>query len=63
MQCFYCSLLQLLRDCFVHLYEYPVLDDFKDSLDMRFPDVEFPDIPKRGKLDIKVVKDSQYFFH
>lgn len=47
----------------MHLYEYPVLDDLKDSLDFRFPGVEFPPIPQRGDLDIKVVKNSKYFFH
>ncbi len=55
--------MKLLRECFIHLYEYPVLDDLKDSMDMRFPDQTFPDIPRRGNLDIKVVKDSTYFFH
>jgi DNA-directed RNA polymerase len=52
-----------LRDCFVELYKYPVLEDLRDSLVMRFPDIKFPPIPERGSLDIDVVKNSRYFFH
>jgi DNA-directed RNA polymerase len=52
-----------LRECFVELYQYPVLEDLRDSLVMRFPDINFPPIPARGLLDIKLVNDSTYFFH
>lgn len=52
-----------LRECFVELYQYPVLEDLRDSLTMRFPEVDFPPIPARGQLDINTVKSSTYFFH
>jgi DNA-directed RNA polymerase len=51
-----------LRDCFVDLYEQPVLENLRDSLVARFPDVEFPAIPQRGQLRLDEVKDSPYFF-
>jgi len=51
-----------LRDCFVDLYEQPVLENLRDSLVARFPDVEFPAIPQRGTLRLDEVKDSPYFF-
>ena len=52
-----------MREAFVELYELPLLEDLRDSLVLRFPEVEFPPIPDRGTLDIRAVKDSRYFFH
>lgn len=54
---------KLLRSCFVELYSKPILEDLRESLVMRYPDVEFPPVPQRGTLDIQEVKDSSYFFH
>jgi len=51
-----------LRECFITLYEQPVLEALRDSLVARFPDVAFPPIPQRGKLRLEEVKDSPYFF-
>ena len=53
----------LLRSCFVDLYSKPILEDLRESLVMRYPDVEFPPVPTRGTLDIEQVRDSTYFFH
>lgn len=52
-----------LRECFVELYEQPILEALRDSLTMRYPDVEFPLVPARGSLDVSLVRKSQYFFH
>jgi len=52
-----------LRDAFVELYSLPLLEDLLQSLQVRFPDVNFPPVPARGTLDIKRVKESNYFFH
>ena len=54
---------ELLRDCFVELYEKPILEDLADSLRRRYPNLEIPPVPDRGSLDIKKVKESTYFFH
>jgi DNA-directed RNA polymerase len=53
----------VLRECFVNLYDLPILESLLDSLEMRFPDAKFPPIPKRGALDLNNVKESPYFFH
>jgi DNA-directed RNA polymerase len=29
---------------------------------MRYPELEFPDIPKRGDLNLAEVKQAKYFF-
>lgn len=52
-----------VRDCFVELYEQPILESLYDSLSMRYPDLKFPPVPNRGSLDIKSVRGSSYFFH
>jgi DNA-directed RNA polymerase, mitochondrial len=54
---------ELLRDCFVELYKKPVLEELYESLRIRYPDIEFPELPERGDLDINQVKNSTYFFH
>lgn len=54
---------EAIRECFIDLYEQPILEKLHESLMMRYPDVEFPSVPKRGDLDLKSVKESAYFFH
>eukprot|EP01035_Chromulina_nebulosa_P017423 gene17423-22974_t len=54
---------EILRDCFIELYEKPILEDLRDSLVIRYPEVQFPELPQRGTLDIKKTKHSKYFFH
>ena len=52
----------VLRDCFVELYDRPLLEDLKRTWELRYPSLEFPDLPERGDLDLKEVKDAPYFF-
>lgn len=51
-----------LRKQFVSLYSEPILEDFRETLCMRFPSIDFPPLPKRGSLDINQVLKSKYFF-
>jgi DNA-directed RNA polymerase, mitochondrial len=51
-----------LREAFVELYEAPILENLRESLMRRYPDVDFPPIPERGVLDLKEVIKSPYFF-
>lgn len=52
----------ILRECFVDLYSRPLLQDLKKMWEMRFPGLEFPDIPEKGDMDVRCVKQSDYFF-
>mmetsp|Transcript_21467 Transcript_21467/g.31136 ORF Transcript_21467/g.31136 Transcript_21467/m.31136 type:complete len:959 (+) Transcript_21467:110-2986(+) len=52
-----------LRNCFVELYSLPLLETLKSSLELRYPGISLPDVPKRGCLDISRVRESRYFFH
>ena len=52
-----------LRKEFIFLYESPILENLKESMERRFPDIQFPPIPGRGDFDIREVYDSKYFFH
>ena len=53
---------EALRECFVDLYSQPILSDLKESWELRYPDVEFPECPELGNLDLNEVKSATYFF-
>ena len=52
----------VLRDCFVDLYNKPLLEDLKKNWELRYPTLQFPDLPETGDLDIEEVKSAPYFF-
>jgi DNA-directed RNA polymerase len=52
-----------LRESFVKLYSQPILEDLHEQLSIRFPTLDFPDLPERGSLDLKGVSKSTYFFN
>jgi len=41
---------EALRDTFVELYEQPLLEDLKKTWELRYPSIQFPDLPERGNL-------------
>jgi DNA-directed RNA polymerase, mitochondrial len=51
-----------LREEFVKLYDRKLLEQLKHDWEMRYPDLEFPDLPKHGDLDLNEVKKAPYFF-
>ncbi|KRX08397.1 hypothetical protein PPERSA_08596 [Pseudocohnilembus persalinus] len=53
----------ILREQFVKLYSEPLLENLLKSFQKRYPDIDFPKIPERGKLDLEMVKGSSYFFN
>ena len=53
---------EALRDCFVELYEQPLLERLKMAWELRYPSIEFPDVPAKGDLDLNVIKSAPYFF-
>jgi len=57
------AMSKMIRECFVELYEQPVLYDLRDSLMIRYPNIDFPPVPTGGTLDLQVVKKAPYFFH
>lgn len=55
---------RLLRKAFVEIYKRPILDDFEADLAEDLPsDVELPNQPKQGDLEIEEVLKSDYFFN
>ena len=54
---------QLLREQFVKLYSQPILENFLESLVIRYPDLSFPKIPEKGHLDLQRILESPYFFN
>lgn len=53
---------ETLRDCFIELYSQPLLHTLKESWELRYPEVEFPELPELGDLDLNAVKSATYFF-
>jgi DNA-directed RNA polymerase, mitochondrial len=53
---------EALRECFVNLYSRPLLVQLKDSWELRYPDVDFPELPELGDMDLNEVKSATYFF-
>ena len=54
---------QMLREQFVKLYSQPILENFLESLVIRYPDLTFPKIPEKGHLDLHRILESTYFFN
>eukprot|EP00743_Colponemidia_sp_Colp-15_P004738 GILK01005103.1.p1 GENE.GILK01005103.1~~GILK01005103.1.p1 ORF type:complete len:1028 (-),score=159.11 GILK01005103.1:222-3236(-) len=53
---------KVLREQFIHLHSQPLLEELRESFVQRFPDVDFPPLPKGGQLDLNQVMNSHYFF-
>ena len=53
---------EALREVFIKLYSQPLLQQLKSSWEMRYPDLEFPDLPPHGTLNLEEVKEAPYFF-
>lgn len=53
---------EAIRNQFVELYQRPLLEDMLEGFCLRFPNVVFPPVPRRGELNLEEVKNSKYFF-
>lgn len=53
---------EVLRESFVELYDQPLLESLKRTWELRYPSLEFPEIPERGDMDLDDVKEAPYFF-
>lgn len=59
---------KFLREAFVEIYRQPILENFtQDVLSVldteEQKDIELPEIPEKGELDIEEVLSSEYFFN
>ncbi|CAN6872979.1 unnamed protein product [Brassica oleracea] len=52
------KLNKILREKFVELYSQPILENLLESFEKSFPYLDFPPLPERGDLDLKLVLDS-----
>ena len=52
----------ILRESFIELYNRPLLEELKNTWEMRYPSITFPDIPAQGDLDLNDVRSAPYFF-
>jgi DNA-directed RNA polymerase len=52
----------VLRECFIDLYNQPLLEDLKRRWELRYPSITFPDLPECGDLNLDDVRSAPYFF-
>ena len=52
-----------LREAFVEMHRQPLLHDLRESLAVRFQNLDFQPVPPLGDLDLDHVLDSTYFFN
>eukprot|EP00299_Pterocystis_sp_00344_P020325 c9972_g1_i1.p1 GENE.c9972_g1_i1~~c9972_g1_i1.p1 ORF type:complete len:582 (+),score=107.31 c9972_g1_i1:1358-3103(+) len=52
----------ILRQEFVDIHSQPILENLRSEFQRQCPDLVFPPLPERGKLDLTKVLDSPYFF-
>jgi DNA-directed RNA polymerase len=57
------TLRKVLPEQFVKLHAVDRLDELVKYLRARHPDIEFPDPPPRGELDISDITESEYSFN
>lgn len=53
---------EIIRTSFINLHEQRLLETTYESFKECYPDITFPPLPNRGKLDLSKVKESKYFF-
>jgi len=53
---------EILREKFVELHSQPLLEDLRDQFVTNYPTLDFPPVPERGSLDLRLVLQSPYFF-
>ena len=55
---------KLLREAFVEIYKQPILENFTEDLTQNInSEIELPELPPKGELDIEEVLRSEYFFN
>ncbi|XP_052199386.1 DNA-directed RNA polymerase 3B, chloroplastic [Diospyros lotus] len=54
---------RILREKFVELYSYPVLENLLENFQQSYPELTFPPLPPRGDFDLQQVLQSPYFFN
>jgi DNA-directed RNA polymerase len=56
---------KFLREAFVEIYRQPILENFTEDIlaTVEINDMELPEIPPKGELDIEEVLNSDYFFN
>jgi DNA-directed RNA polymerase len=53
---------ELIRMSFIELHSQPLLENLLEGCREMYPQIKFPDVPKRGTLDLNRVLKAKYFF-
>ena len=53
----------ILRDTFLELHSQPLLTNLRNELLAEDPDLEIPEVPDFGTLQLEKINDAKYFFN
>ena len=54
---------EILRDQFVNLHEADQVEKLYQEWSGAYPNIDLPSTPRKGSLDLGVIRDSEYFFN
>lgn len=54
---------KILREKFYELHSQPLLSNLRDELLAESPDLEIPEVPVLGSLQLEKINDAKYFFN
>ena len=54
---------RILREKFYELHSQPLLSNLRDELLAESPELEIPEVPVLGNLQLEKINDAKYFFN
>ena len=53
----------ILREKFLEIHNQPLLETLRNELLQQSPELQIPEVPELGSLELPSVVDAQYFFN
>ena len=53
----------ILREKFYELHSQPLLSKLRDELLAQSPELEIPEVPELGSLQLEKINEAKYFFN
>ena len=53
----------ILREKFFELHNQPLLQILRDELQQLYPNLDIPQVPQLGSLDLNKITEADYFFN
>ena len=53
----------ILRETFYELHSQPLLSNLRDELQELYPELDIPEVPELGELQLDKITEADYFFN